>query len=216
MRRVRIALALRHTALDVCRNVRERRQLASADERGAAIVEFAVIVPLLILLLCGVIDFGLMFGGYMSLESGVASAARVVSLDEYQYNGSTSCSGGPTAATADVVCNVVAHLGSLTGLKSSSLAIGICFVTPGSTPSCSGSSAAGTSVSNDVIVCAQAALQSTTGLTSIFVSGSTVSTSSRQLMEEPQPSGTTAFQSYNSSSSQVFYNGKAIAGLACS
>lgn len=178
-------------------------------------VEFAIVVPLLILLLCGVIDFGLIFGGYMSMESGVASAARTISLDAYQYSGSNTCSGGPTVATADAVCNVVASLGSLSGINQSTLAVGICFVTPGSTPSCGGGSAKGTSGTDDVLVCAKATMQSTTGLTSVFVSGSTVSTSSRQLMEEPQPSGATAFESYNSGSSVVSYNGQSVPGLTC-
>jgi hypothetical protein len=71
----------------------------------------------------------------------------------------------------------------------------------------------------DLEVCAQIAMESTTGLTSIFVSGTTVSSSSRLLMEEPQPSFQTAFQSYNandSASSAVNYNGNAIAGMTCS
>ena len=187
-----------------------------AQEGGAAMVEFAIVVPLLILLLCGTLDFGLIFGGYSSMENGVASAARTLSLNAYQYSGSASCSGGATAATADAVCNVVANLGSLTGLDASSLAVGICFVAPGATLSCGGAASTGTSVSNDVVVCARVAMQSTTGLTSVFVSGSTVSTSSRQLMEEPQPSGATAFQSYNSTSTQVDYSGKAVPGLTCS
>jgi len=177
-------------------------------------VEFAIVVPLLILLLCGTIDFGLIFGGYLSMESGVASAARNVSLNAYQYNGSASCTqGGVNTPTADAVCNVVATLGSLTGLNSNTLSVGICFVAPGATPSCGGSSATGTSVSQDVEVCAQAAMQSVTGLTSIFVSGTTVSTSSRLLVEEPQPPGATAYQSYNSSSTHVDYNGQAVPGL---
>jgi hypothetical protein len=181
------------------------------------LVEFAIVVPLLVLLLCGTLDFGLIFGGYLSMESGVESATRALSLNEYQYN-PTNCGGGPTPATADAVCKVVASLGSLTGIKTSTLAVGICFVTPGSTPSCSASSGPGMSDSQDVEVCAQAAMQSTTGLTSIFVSGSTVSTSSRLLMEEPQPSYQTAFQSYNandSASTPVLYNNSAVPGLTC-
>jgi Flp pilus assembly protein TadG len=178
-------------------------------------VEFAIVVPLLVLLLCGTIDFGLIFGGFQTMESGIDSAARTLSLNSYQYGGSASCSGGPTTATADAVCNVVATLGPLTGMNTSTLKVGICFVAPGSTPSCSGSSAVGTSVSDDVEVCAQAAMQSTTGLTSIFVSGSTVSTSSRVILEEPQPTGPSGFESYNSTSTQVSYNGQAVPGLTC-
>ena len=180
-------------------------------------VEFAIVVPLLILLLCGIIDFGLIFGGDMTLQSGVASSARAISLDQTLYSGSALCTGGPSGSpqTADVVCNVVASLGPLEGLNSNNLSVGICFVAPGATPSCSGQSATGTSVADDVEVCAQAPMQSTTGLTSIFVSGTNVSTSSRQLMEQPQPSSTTAFESYNSTSTQVSYGGKAIPGMTC-
>ena len=178
-------------------------------------VEFAIVVPLLILLVCGTIDFGLIFGGYQSMENGVASAARVISLD--QVTPTASCTqGGVQTPTANAVCNVAASLGNLEGLNSNTLAVGICFVAPGATPSCGGStSLPGNSVSDDVEICAQATMQSTTGLTSVFVSGSTVSTSSRQLMEEPQPSGPTAFQSYNSTSSVVTYNGVAIPGMTC-
>jgi len=191
--------------------VRTRR----SDERGTALVEFAIVVPLLILLVCGTIDFGLIFGGYQSMENGVESASRVISLD--QVTPSPNCTGGPSPATANAVCNVVASLGNLEGLNSNTLAVGICFVAPAATPSCGGAtSAPGTSVSQDVEICAQATMQSTTGLTSVFVSGSTVSTSSRQLMEEPQPSGATAFQSYNASTSPVVvYNGVTINGMTC-
>jgi hypothetical protein len=151
-------------------------------------VEFAIVVPLLLLLLCGTIDFGLIFGGDLSMQSGVASATRAISIDQYQYTPSSggTCTGGPSGGTAEAVCSIAASLGSMTGLNSSTLAIGICFVTPGSSPSCSGSAAQGvpgTSVTDDVEVCAQAAMESTTGLTSVFVSGSTVSTSSRLLVE---------------------------------
>jgi Flp pilus assembly protein TadG len=179
-------------------------------------VEFALVVPLLILVLCGTIDFGLIFGGYQTMESGVASATRAISVNQYQYGGSATCTGGPSAPTANAVCSVAATLGSLTGINTSTLSVGICFVAPGATPSCSGASATGTSVSDDVEVCAQAVMESTTGLTSVFVSGSTVSTSSRLLVEEPQPPGPTAYQSYNSTSTVVDYNGAAIPGMTCS
>src|SRR6516165_6291138 len=68
-----------------------------ADEGGAALVEFAIVVPLLVLLLCGTIDFGLIFDGYMSMESGVSSATRTISLDANQWSGpANSCTGWPT------------------------------------------------------------------------------------------------------------------------
>jgi uncharacterized protein (UPF0333 family) len=38
------------------------------NEKGQAMVEFALIVPLLILLLCGIIDFGWIFGNQADPE----------------------------------------------------------------------------------------------------------------------------------------------------
>jgi Flp pilus assembly protein TadG len=182
-------------------------------------VEFAIVVPLLILLLCGAIDFGLIFGGYQSMQSGLDSATRSLSLNAVPNPGSVcgGAVGSTTAQTAYAVCNVAAALGPLTGMNTNTLKVGICFVTPGSTPSCGGTTpATGTSVTQDVEVCVQVAMQSTTGLTSVFVSGSTVSASSRLLEEQPQPSGATAFESYNANSSAVQYNGRSVPGLTCS
>src|SRR6516225_4386972 len=139
---------------------RPQTRRANERERGAAMVEFAIVVPLLILLVCGTIDFGLIFGGYQSMENGVASAARVISLD--QVTPTASCTqGGVQTPTANAVCNVAASLGNLEGLNSNTLSIGICFVAPAPTASCSGPSGPGSSVANDVEICAQATMMST-------------------------------------------------------
>ena len=42
------------------------------DERGAAIVEFAIIVPLLLILVLGIVDFGRL----MAVSGGLAAAVR--------------------------------------------------------------------------------------------------------------------------------------------
>lgn len=47
------------------------------DDRGAAAVEFALILPLLVLLLFGVIQFGLVFAQVLSLNSGARQGARL-------------------------------------------------------------------------------------------------------------------------------------------
>jgi Flp pilus assembly pilin Flp len=46
------------------------------DETGAAIVEFAIILPILLLLVMGIIQFGFIFNGQITLTSAVREGAR--------------------------------------------------------------------------------------------------------------------------------------------
>ncbi len=46
------------------------------DERGAAIVEMAIVLPLLILLVFGIVEYGLLFKEKMTIASATSSAAR--------------------------------------------------------------------------------------------------------------------------------------------
>jgi Flp pilus assembly pilin Flp len=52
-----------------------------SDESGSALVEFALVVPLFALLLFGVIQFGLAFGGWASVRASVQNSARLIALD---------------------------------------------------------------------------------------------------------------------------------------
>ena len=47
-------------------------QSIARDERGAAVVEFAIVVPILMLLVLGIIDFGRM----LAVSGGLAAAVR--------------------------------------------------------------------------------------------------------------------------------------------
>jgi Flp pilus assembly pilin Flp len=50
------------------------------SERGAAMVEFAIIVPLLVMLVFGALEFGLAFKDRLSFNHAVAGAARIGSV----------------------------------------------------------------------------------------------------------------------------------------
>ncbi|MBC6982420.1 pilus assembly protein [Caulobacter sp. 17J80-11] len=54
------------------------RRLA-ADRSGASLVEFTLVAPLLISLMCGLAEFGLAFRQYHVMEKGVRDAARYLS-----------------------------------------------------------------------------------------------------------------------------------------
>jgi Flp pilus assembly protein TadG len=54
------------------------------NERGAAAVEFALILPALLLLVLGVIEFSRLFNQQISLSNAARSAARVMAISEVQ------------------------------------------------------------------------------------------------------------------------------------
>ena len=47
-----------------------------SEERGAALVEFALVVPFLMIMMCAIIDFGLMLHRINNLNSAVREGAR--------------------------------------------------------------------------------------------------------------------------------------------
>lgn len=68
------------------------------DDSGAAVVEFALIAPLLVLLIFGIIEFGFAFGQYLDVRHGAREAARLASVN-YNPNNRTS----PSNQAADLV-----------------------------------------------------------------------------------------------------------------
>jgi Flp pilus assembly protein TadG len=54
------------------------RRLRSA--RGQALVEFAIVLPVLLLILTAILQFGLMFNKYLSITDAVRTGARTLAL----------------------------------------------------------------------------------------------------------------------------------------
>jgi len=55
-------------------------------ERGSALVEFALTVPLLLVVIAGIVDFGFVFQRYEVITNAAREGARLASLPEYQMN----------------------------------------------------------------------------------------------------------------------------------
>jgi Flp pilus assembly protein TadG len=53
-----------------------------SNECGAAMVEFAIVLPLLLLLVCGVIDLGRLLYAYDNLTSAVREGARLAAVQQ--------------------------------------------------------------------------------------------------------------------------------------
>ena len=86
--------------------VRRRRD---RDQGGAIVVEFALIVPLLLLLVFGILEFGFMMNRDTAIDNATRDGARVASLDGTfadictSITGELAGSGIPVAATTP--CN---------------------------------------------------------------------------------------------------------------
>jgi Flp pilus assembly protein TadG len=68
------------------------------DTRGAQVVEFAIVVPLLLMLVMGMIDFGRGFFSYIIITNAAREGARVAAV------------GGNTAAVVDRVEDAISGL----------------------------------------------------------------------------------------------------------
>jgi Flp pilus assembly pilin Flp len=53
------------------------------DDRGATALEFAIIVPWLLVLLFGMIEFGFVFQAQLALTHAVREGARLASVNQY-------------------------------------------------------------------------------------------------------------------------------------
>ena len=51
------------------------------SERGANLVEFAILAPLLIILVLGIVEFGWLFGQFNDVRHGVREGARFAAVD---------------------------------------------------------------------------------------------------------------------------------------
>jgi Flp pilus assembly protein TadG len=50
------------------------------DEKGSALVEMALVMPILLLLLCGIVEFGRVFHAYIVVQQAARDAVRYASL----------------------------------------------------------------------------------------------------------------------------------------
>ena len=50
------------------------------NEKGQSMVEFALVIPVLLLIVIGIIEFGFMFSSYLTLTNASREAVRYISL----------------------------------------------------------------------------------------------------------------------------------------
>lgn len=95
-------------------NVRSAARIrARRGERGASLVEFAIVAPILFMFLFGIIDFGVLFGQSISAKNGVRTATRAAVVG--RFGPETSCTTKNLSSSNDplkrIVCNAKAQIG---------------------------------------------------------------------------------------------------------
>lgn len=81
-------------------------------ERGAALLEFGIVAPMLLLLLFGIVEFGLLFGQKLDISQGAREGARLASVN---YRANTGSSG--STQTNEIVATVCARMEVASGTK---------------------------------------------------------------------------------------------------
>jgi len=80
------------------------------SERGAAAVEFALVMPILFLLVFGILQYGLWFNDSLNTRQGVREGARLGVVGDFTTEG--TCSG---TTLANIACKTVKRIDALTG-----------------------------------------------------------------------------------------------------
>lgn len=86
-----------------CRPARLRFIVARGDaRRGQGLVEFAILVPLFMVLLLGMLELGFAFNHQLTLQYATREGARI-GADLVNGGGALGCAGSPNASTVDPI-----------------------------------------------------------------------------------------------------------------
>jgi Flp pilus assembly protein TadG len=118
-------------------------------EGGAVLVEFALVAPLLFLLLFGVIDFSLMMFSYISVRQGTSAGAREAAVIATSPPPNQTCTTAGTFSgeANNLICYTKNHI----GLAQSNVRVSVWFSTTN-----------GYKAGDPVVVCTQYPASSTT------------------------------------------------------
>ena len=85
--------------------MKKRLRKKGKGEDGQAMVEFALILPIFLLILCGIIDFGWLFYNQLSLNNACREGARYAVVNTAEGNGTQAIINHIENATTTVFAN---------------------------------------------------------------------------------------------------------------
>jgi Flp pilus assembly protein TadG len=154
------------------------------NERGVAAVELALVLPVLLIVVFGIIDFGITFGNYETVRSGTREAARLGVVNDLQnapsckVNGQTVTPPSNPQNTTDGTNALICLAKDRIGLDQTETKIKITIT--------------GQAIGDNVDVCASFPVTALNGFTAPFLSGQILTSSVTMRLEQvPQFTGVT-------------------------
>jgi hypothetical protein len=165
------------------------------NERGASLVEFALLLPILVLILFGIIDFGSLYNNYQSVRQGARDGMRqaIVADPGAPPSPCTIQAGGNVPASGpayDWICYTKHRI----GLSDSDTRVKLLWKAPAVGATDQNPFPAG----NPFMVCVQYKASSLSGVLGPFINGRVLNTQAETLIEQdntdpgatfPAPSG---------------------------
>jgi hypothetical protein len=165
------------------------RSAIAHDERGQGLVEFALILPVLLLILVGILEFGSVYSKVISMRQGVREAGRQGSV----ANWGTPCNPG----TLEVGATGSANIQRLMCLAKDQAGVGsgvkmrVRFADANLNPANTTELSSGYVAGNAILVCAVYPLQSLTGLMQPILNGRYAKTKAAFRIEKVDAAGAT-------------------------
>lgn len=147
----------------------EAERTRSTRERGAALVEFAIVTPMLFLLLFGIVDFGLQFANLNAMRQGTREGARQAVVATFGTSNYCSLTGvsAPDSDGAHLICLTKDRI----GLTSSDVRVNVRFTTTNN-------------VGRTLIVCSMYPMGSASGMFTPLFSGKAVKSKVEMRIEQ--------------------------------
>lgn len=145
-------------------------------ERGAALVEFAIVVPLFLLLVFGIIEFGVIYNDLLAVRSGAREGARlgvvnaVDNAPSCKINGTLVTPPANPTTTTDATNALVCKTKDRVGLGSAKVKVRVIVTGP--------------AIGENLKVCTSFALDDVDGLMVPFVSSSRLTSSTTMRLEQ--------------------------------
>jgi Flp pilus assembly protein TadG len=163
---------------------------SARDQRGAAMVEFALVLPLLLLLVFGMIDFASVFNDYQSVRQGAGAADREAVVNQSPPVTRPNCSStnvsnihmsSPPAAGSSAA-NLICFTKARVGLNMDNTRVALVFNAP-------------LTAGQPLMVCVQYPVSSLTGYLSRLLGNKVLNTQAETIVEILAPSAPDASMS---------------------
>jgi Flp pilus assembly protein TadG len=153
-------------------------------QEGAALVEFALIAPILFLILFGLIDFGFIYNDFLSVRQGVRDGARQGAVANFgpqdasnnwtrtTCNNASFVSGFTSNEAKALICSTRDRI----GLDASKMRVAVCLAQLANSSACSSNTATDYKDGNTLVVCAMYPATSRSGFLKPFLGNGVVTT----------------------------------------